>query len=797
MSAHCTRTSNNRLMYYISGKRVTKNEFYQRFPNFKEENCQTKEQRQKSLVGVARKVSQIRDDQSALLEECKTQLKTCNLRVVELEQTVANNVILIAEQQKNIQDECKKELEKLKSNLQKKSTDDMKKKISQLRNQLTPQIATLKTENVALSEQIKHYADEQQERRDEIERLRQISNDCEKRHQEVVRELENRRMTQIEKERLNDELILLKQESNELKVNYEQLIADCREQTSIKDRNLEVLRQDFEGRMQDFTQQYQSLQERLESSNISLGNSDQERRRLENLLDEMTKNKEILEKKYEVLTSEHAETLKLLREGEATISDLRQEIKRLRQEHGTDMKRQIDTFESKVSQLKSDHDLERQSIRRELEKRLEEMISSMSSLNDENNKLGQENKNLSSLLQKVQTELDDLTSKNRDLIGEMRLLENSSSKSVSNLEKVLSEKDALLQKLEKDVERLTLLLQTESDRFKAEKEEIMSKAQTDIRQCNDELIEIKNQLSMLTTQLDDEKSQNAQKSAQIQELMKELEDSRILSKKQFDELSQVNQELRNDLEDCKRNRSSLQNVRDDLEKQKDELQSTYEALSRQFDVTKQLLEQCGAEKEGLSEKEKECKGNLEKFLNEFSSLNDKLFTRIQKMNEYEKDETKDFSISDMTRKMTRELQNALKNEGNTLNYLTKYNNEIDKMLVEFAEAKTATELEAIKKAETIHQKNIEKEAKEKLQKEEQEFELKKKKAISQLKESISTVKNKIESIDSKIDSLNTDLRKDNRTITENQKRLNDNEKIMKKNATELETSKRQVYYFHW
>lgn len=722
MSGHCTRTSNNRLMYYINNKRVTKAEFYKQFPNFREEDCQTKEQRQNALLNVGQKVSDIKRDQTELLQECRTQLTTCNHRVAELEGIIANNAKIVLQQQKQAEEVCKKELERIGEELKKKATSEVRKRLDALRKKVTTQFNTIKTENTALQEQLRQYLEEKKERQEELDRLRRLSTDCEERHREALRELDNRKMTESEKTRVEQELSRLRDEFNTLTSFKDQLMADCREQISEKDKLLESMKADVERKVQEFAKELASLQERVQTSNVSLSKCQEEKSELDSLLKQLSKKNEDLENRFEMLTSEHAQTLKEIREKDASISKLNDDADKWREDirnylgENKRMEGLVEQYQKQIDDITRDSELKNRSIREELEGKIKEMMDEMS---NERAKMIQQNEQIktdfqtiivtkdtriSELEKMVQTLEKDCESRKAELEQKIREFEQtidglrqrdlSNENTINDLQTKIEAISQQLSTSSGENNRLLTELESlkqdlvEKDVSISKLKEVGEKAREEMTKVNENLLEkiqlLENNVASLT-QKDLSNSQTIQElNATIETIRSELDSQKENSLKTISELqtnltkmTSENERLLREMkesgdlhveniEKANRKLAEVENIRKQLETQLSDLQSSFTTEKQEFESEKSRLMN-------------EAKQQIDKANQELSEIRNQVVVLQQQLeSEKEQSREKDANII----RLREELDNDRKKSEGEFKKLTDVNDDLLRKLDE-------------------------------------------------------------------------------------------------------------------
>jgi chromosome segregation ATPase len=485
MDHHCTKTANDKLMFFVNGKRVTRTKYETDYPEFKESDCVRTEHRLARFRELKRAVYSNQDGAAdERVRSCNTQLAQCNEQVRQLQQQLADFNKQCDSEKSALQkflDDCNSGLIKYKSD---------NKALQQLREKLERDGSAIKSGR---------------------DKLRDSLNEAIQRQKLLESELKDAKTQVTTIGRQNAELISNRSVLQTTVAELTREIQSYRQQINNGEGDRGIVDDE---QMAD----YVYLINRLQSAEAE---RDSARAQLQSLNDQLTANNAELA----TLRTENAGQAQSIGDITRQLSEKDDERAQLQSLNGqltaererlrTENAGQLESIENITKQLGETEDTikglisERDSVRQELITVNSEIESLRSSQGDSDE--------IRSQLQRMKTERNDLQAKFDELTESCQNETVAKNQLIKQLEEATSKNDQC--RTELDGVNTNLAQQTESvERIRKE----LKEATTESSQAKSKLFTVKKEKELIQKQLRENTSERDVLSGTISDLQSEL-----------------------------------------------------------------------------------------------------------------------------------------------------------------------------------------------------------------------------------------------------------------------------------
>lgn len=689
MSHHCTRTSANKLMFFENGRRVREGEYRQRYPNHKDEECMTKQQRRQRIQDAIRTLSGVRTEQNQLVTECQTRLGRCNKRVAELEAQLVQKNQEFIERERDVRAEMKSDIEDLQIQLRKGK--DCSEEIAELTQKMTEHLNVARREKDEISDLLNATTSERDRLSGQLGDMTQREQNCNERMQK----------TQLE----NEKSLIDLREQAEANLRAEQ--QKCNAQLELVSRQLSDSEK-YQTQLEELRKEHSECKERtrkLEQENSSLSS-------LPEQLTVLNRETQVIREQMANLVQQHDAELsgrtQQFSELQRKYDDLSVQFENLKQLETKCQKNLIsdreahDILRSANSALQGEYDEineELQNMKRDLKRNVPvesapALKASIQDLNDDRKELLGEIANLKSLADKNVLDKNELEGRFQALLSaketidariitlesentstkkqlqecekQKQIFEEYLNKASSDYRQLMAEKTENDTKLNQEVKNIRQALEI-INREKTEMTEKMTKLQDDYESS----IIDNEQLNVLLNQSKFFSQQHIEK---VEKAEKALEDATIRMNSEIERLNNSCQETVSNL------KSQLQSSQTECDKR---IQSLQQQLAETQDMLKSKSEQLEGKELSLKtfmeeryQKKSKIEAELQQLQSDFNENNQK-FAKQQ-------EEWK--NARDIIMAKEKEYQGDISQKDETIKRLNSERQEIETMMREKEEA---------------------------------------------------------------------------------------------------------------
>jgi len=246
MSHHCTKSSNDKLLFFVNGKRVSEDHYRSHY-DVNDRDCLTKEQRKNMLKQSISNYQNLQRDHSRLLSSCEEKLGRCNKRVTELEASLLKSAETLTKR-------CEKDKQALEKTIQalrasQNSNDDRKydNELEKLRVKLLDTQSEFEKEKRSFSSKLDAFNAERQtfdqSIRDVQIRSAELDKKCEGEKNAIIQERDEilqqlKQMSEDRDKKDASQRDALESERNDLR---QQLSNLTREQENLASKNIKTV----------------------------------------------------------------------------------------------------------------------------------------------------------------------------------------------------------------------------------------------------------------------------------------------------------------------------------------------------------------------------------------------------------------------------------------------------------------------------------------------------------------------------------------------------------------------------
>ena len=526
MSNYCTKSINNKLLFFVNGKRVSL-KYYSSHYGVNEKECLTKEQRKNKLKEAISNYDKLNREHSNLLSICQQKLETCQKRLTEVENSVIESGSLIS-------DICEKDKKKLQNTIDslRNGEEEHLKAKEELRDYISSTNKSFDDAKKKLLSDIESLHKERNTLSTSISDLTKHKLDYEKKYEEVLSE---KNVIGEERDSLKSSIVSLKQTLSKLRQEHDECMSN---NSTIKD--------EIQSSIKKVEEQRDLAIKQLES----IGGENKRLSELE------TKNQEVLSEK-NTISTERDSYLKKIQEQDEKINNLVSEISNLRDIMSSDEEVSNNTISS--YSLKNS----------KLEYEVKKLMESIQRVQQTNSELGIESDKLKHMLQQERASCNI----------SIRMLEAHVKKLARELDEEERESNILEEKLEEEKEKsIRLAKELEKQKLKYDQDmydlhELVKKSfAEDVLRRNTKFTETKvaleNQLSYLNQKFNDVQN----------ELDKERSSKKIVDQTNY-ELDERIKEIEIQLNDAYQKNIEITNLLNSEQLNKEELVKKFNEIT--------------------------------------------------------------------------------------------------------------------------------------------------------------------------------------------------------------------------
>lgn len=563
MSHHCTKSINDKLLFFVNGKRVS-DAHYRSHYNVNVSECLTKEQRKNILKQSITNYQNLKRDHAKILSSCKEKLGKCNKRVSDLEASLLKS----AETFTKTCEKDKQALEQTIRALRATQNDDRKydEELEKLRGKLRTTQSAFDDEKKSLISKLRSFETERQTFEKSIRDATNRSAECDKKYAQVLSDKnaieQDRNELRIEIEKLSRSIQGLTNEIRQKTLEMEELMR--KPKTIAEDKSLKQTIQVNQSVIAELTNERDALAQ----------DRNNKQTQIQALSDDLSALRQQSSTERETLLREIEDAKQRLAENDRQRQALNQELETIRaenrllsSEHET-LGQELAEIERSRTQMKIDYGA--------LSREMDQVKHHLAENDADNKALRQQLASRDGNLVEMREELKNILVERDTLRQEL-----------SEIKRLMEQKDNAYQTLSQEMERI----KEERDQCR---EQLMY-TKYELQETNESLTKISNinaeQLSKISAITTDLKNMTAERDSEKIEHIKTQE---AFTKHQY-EYAELTRRLTRELDECDKARQTLIDDQTSSRTKIDEYKKGIEVYKQAIDDLTTKVSRCASD----------------------------------------------------------------------------------------------------------------------------------------------------------------------------------------------------------